>query len=196
MILYCATSNPGKLREFQLAAGHFGVRDAAIEVLPGLERIPAPDESGTTFEENAILKAVGYSRHTSGHVFADDSGLAVDALGGAPGVFSARYAGRGSTDAANRALLMENMRGRADRGARFICVVALARQSELLGTFTGVVEGLLLDHERGSGGFGYDPLFFFPPLGRTLAEIDEARKMDVSHRGKALAAMFRFLGLI
>lgn len=196
MILYCATSNPGKLREFQQAAAHFGARGAHVDVLPGLKQIPAPAETGSTFRENAILKAVGYSAHTAEYVFADDSGLAVDALAGAPGVYSARFAGEGATDAANNALLLAKMRGRSDRAARFVCVVALARAGSLIGTFDGVVEGALIEEERGDGGFGYDPLFYFPPFGCTLAEVDEARKMDVSHRGKALAAMFRSLGLI
>ena len=193
MKVYCATGNPGKLREFQLAARHFGLMDIELEIMPGLSEIQAPAETGSTFEENAILKAAYYSRLTDELVFADDSGLVVDALHGAPGVYSARYAGEGAGDKANNRLLIANMRGMTNRSCRFVCSIALARRGELAGTFRGVVAGELLEGERGDGGFGYDPLFYYPPLGCTLAQVDEARKMEVSHRGKALAGLFRFL---
>ncbi|MEZ5353700.1 MAG: RdgB/HAM1 family non-canonical purine NTP pyrophosphatase [Bryobacteraceae bacterium] len=190
MKLFCATKNPGKVREFQMAARHFGREtDLEIEMLPGLDAIDPPEETGSTFAENAALKAIYYSQFCDGTVFADDSGLAVDALNGAPGIYSARFAGEGAGDAENNALLMDRMRGQAVRSARFLCAIAVAREGKLLGTFEGAVEGEMLDAPRGRGGFGYDPLFFYPPFACTLAEVDEARKMNVSHRGKALAAM-------
>jgi len=189
-MIYCATGNPGKLREFRLAAEHFGVE---IEVLPGMERIPWCDEAGRTFQQNAILKAKYYGRRAPGLLFADDSGLEVEALEGAPGVVSARYAGPGATDAMNNALLLGNLRGRQNRRARFVCVIALADQGELVRTFRGMVEGEILEAPRGAGGFGYDPLFYYPPYGRSLAEVSAEEKLVVSHRGKALTALFRYL---
>jgi len=191
--LYCATTNPGKLREFRLAVKRFGRGDFEIETLPGLEGIEPPEEHGETFEENAIAKAVYYSRYAPGPLFADDSGLEVDALGGAPGVRSARFAGPGATDEENNRLLLERLRGVEDRTARFVCVTALAEKGRLLGTFRGTVEGRLLEAPRGENGFGYDPLFYYPPFRCTLAEVSGEKKLSVSHRGKALEAMLRWL---
>lgn len=191
MTVYCATGNPGKLREFRLAAERFAVE---ILELPDFKHLPACEETGRTFEENAILKARYYGRHAPGLLFADDSGLEVDALDGQPGVISARYAGPGATDAMNNALLLGNMRGRDNRSARFVCVIALANRGELIRTFRGVVEGEILDAPRGAEGFGYDPLFYFPPYGRSFGEVSADEKMAVSHRGKALTALFRYLG--
>lgn len=189
MKIFCASTNPGKLREFQQA-----LRDGVKwEPLPGLAFIPEPEESGATFEENAVLKALYYSNYCEGYLFVDDSGLEVDALGGAPGVYSARFAGPDTTDAANNALLLAKMRGVADRTARFVCVVALAEHGRLVRTFRGEVEGRLLDAPHGSNGFGYDPLFFYPPFGCTFAEVPLERKMEVSHRGKALGALREYL---
>ena len=186
MIVYCATSNPGKLREFQLAAPDFDVR-----ALP--KPIPPPDETGDTFEANAIGKAVAYGSHVSGHLFADDSWLVAMALGGAPGVISARYAGEHSTDAANNALLLENLRGVENRTARFVCVIALVNDGKLVKTFRGAMEGRVINEARGSGGFGYDPLFYCPEFGCTFGEASIEQKMQVSHRAQALAAMFTYL---
>jgi len=186
VIVYCATSNPGKLREFQLAAPDFDLRQ-----LP--RPVPPPEEVGATFEENAIGKAEYYGGLTNGYLFADDSGLEVDALGGAPGVHSARYAGPDATDAANNALLLENIREHADRSARFVCVIALVKDGKLVRTFRGAVEGRILDSPRGSGGFGYDPLFYYKPFGCTFGDAPIADKMRVSHRAQALDAMFTFL---
>ena len=186
MIVYCATSNPGKLREFQLAAPDFDVR-----ALP--KSVPPPEENGDTFEANAIDKAVAYGRHTEGYLFADDSGLEVDALSGAPGVHSARYAGDHATDAANNALLLERLQGVDNRTARFVCVIALVRDGKLVKTFRGAVEGHIIDEARGSGGFGYDPLFYCPAFGCTFGEATIEQKMQVSHRGLALADMFTYL---
>lgn len=193
MTLRCATSNPGKLRELRMAAGHFGFAEFTIEPLPALSALAPPPETAPTFEGNAEAKAVYYSLATEDPVFADDSGLVVDALDGAPGVYSARYAGEHATDAMNNELLLKRIRPHANRAARFVCVVALAQRGRLLGIFRGEVEGLILDDERGAGGFGYDPLFFYPPFGCTLAEVDADRKMNVSHRGKALLAMLTYL---
>jgi XTP/dITP diphosphohydrolase len=188
--VYCATGNAGKLREFRLAGERFGIE--VVEV-PGLRNIPPCEETGRTFQENAILKATYYGRHAPGLLFADDSGLEVDALEGAPGVFSARYAGPGASDAQNNALLLGNMRGRAERRARFVCVIALADRGELIRTFRGVVDGEILDEARGPEGFGYDPLFYYSPYKKSFGEVAVEDKMAVSHRGRALTAMFRYL---
>lgn len=186
MILYCATSNPGKLREFQTSAPDFDIR-----LLP--QSLPAPEEHGETFEANAAEKALYYGAHTDGYLFADDSGLEVDALGGAPGVYSARFAGPGASDGANNALLLDHLRGDLNRTARFVCVIALVRGRSLIKTFRGEVEGRILDAPRGPGGFGYDPLFYYEPFGCTFGEAAHDQKMLVSHRGKALQAMFTYL---
>ena len=187
--LYACSTNLGKLREFVLAAGP----DVDLEPLPDLKSVEPPEESGVTFEENAVIKALYYSRFTSELVFADDSGLAVDALGGEPGVYSARYSGPSASDVDNNRLLLERMQGKSGRRARFVCVIALAREGKLLGTFTGVVEGEILHHPRGANGFGYDPLFFCPALGATLAEVEGAAKFAISHRGNAVRAMLASL---
>jgi XTP/dITP diphosphohydrolase len=191
--VYCSSSNPGKLREFALAAGEFGELPFVVEPLPGLKEIRPPAENGDTFEENAAAKALYYSQFTSVLVFADDSGLEVDALAGAPGVCSARYAGRDASDEANNALLLERLAGSRDRRARFVCVLALAQAGHILGHFRGVVEGEMLQEARGRNGFGYDPLFFYPPLGCSFGEIAPAEKFRVSHRGQALRILFAHL---
>ena len=188
MTLYCATGNPGKLREFEMAAGQTDIR---VEMAPGFGDVPPCEETGVTFEENAILKAKYYGTLVRGLLFADDSGLEVDALGGNPGVYSARFAGPGSTDEANNRLLLERMRGVRERSARFICAIALVDDARLVGTFRAVVEGEILAEARGPNGFGYDPLFFYPPFGCSLGEAPADRKLQVSHRGKALRAMFQ-----
>jgi XTP/dITP diphosphohydrolase len=188
--VYCATSNPGKLREFQLAAPDFDVQQ-----LP--RPVPPPEEHGATFEETAVTKAEYYGSFVDGYLFADDSGLEVDALGGAPGVHSARYAAshlnREATDAENNELLLQRLTGITDRRARFVCVIALIKDGKLLHIFRGAVEGRILDAPRGSGGFGYDPLFYYPPFGCTFGEAFIGDKMLVSHRAQALEAMFTFL---
>lgn len=197
MHLFAATSNPGKLRDFAWAAqGHGGTEGVQIEPLPGLREIPAPAENEATFEGNAREKAIAYSRHAPGcMVLADDSGLEVDVLDGAPGVRSARYAeDLGSpadgleTDERNNAALLRALNGVSDvqRRGRYRCVLALARDGEVLRTAEGVVEGIVLSAPRGKGGFGYDPLFLVPELGVTMAEADPASRLSVSHRGRAL----------
>ncbi len=190
--LFCATGNPGKVREFRLLTGRAEVE---IELLPGFREIPPCDENGSTFEENAVIKARHYGRHAPGLLFADDSGLVVDALGGAPGVRSARFSGPLANDESNNRLLLEKLAGMENRAARFVCVIALVRDGELFGTYQGSVEGRILDEPRGTGGFGYDPLFFYPPFGCTFGEVEGERKFAVSHRGEALMKMLAGLRL-
>jgi XTP/dITP diphosphohydrolase len=188
--LHCATGNPGKLREFRLAAGHAPV---SIELIPGFRDLPPAVEDGATFEENAVKKALHYARDIDGLLFADDSGLEVDALGGAPGVYSARYSGPHATDESNNRLLLENLRGVEDRTARFVCALALVEGGAVRGVFRGAVEGRILDAPRGAAGFGYDPLFFYPPFDCTFGEATDELKFSVSHRGQALRAMLEAL---
>jgi XTP/dITP diphosphohydrolase len=189
MLLYAATKNEGKLREFLEASAHSPLKNLHIKPLPGLTEIEPPRETGSTFVENAVIKAQYYSRFSDSFVFAEDSGLEVDALEGAPGVYSARYAGEEAPDAENNALLLENLRGVEHRAARFVCVIALARQQQVLFTARGAVEGEILAEQRGHQGFGYDPLFFSPTFSRTFAEISQQEKFQVSHRGIAFRAL-------
>lgn len=191
MKLYCATTNPGKLREFQHAAREYGID---IEIVPGMREIAPPEESGKTFEENAALKAEYYSRHAQGPLFADDSGLEVDALGGEPGVRSARYAGDDASDEDNNRRLIEKLRGVENRAARFVCVIAVAEAGRAIGTFRGAVEGRIVDNAKGPNGFGYDPHFFHEPFGCTFGEATADMKMGASHRGQALRAMLARMG--
>ena len=190
MKIWCASGNPGKLREFRLAGELLNVD---VESLPDLKAIPAPEETGATFKENARLKAAYYSQFAPGLLFADDSGLAVDALGGEPGVYSARYAGEHATDEANNLLVLEKLRDKPHRTARFVCVVALAKGGEVVETFRGEVEGEMLHEARGPAGFGYDPLFYYPPFGCSFGEVDGEQKFAVSHRGNAVRAMLKYL---
>jgi XTP/dITP diphosphohydrolase len=192
-VLRCATTNPGKLREFNMAAGHFGFHHIEILALDGLKALPECVEDGLTFEQNAVKKALHYSAWCEEPLFADDSGLEVDCLAGAPGVYSARYSGPAATDESNNRLLLDNVRGEAVRTARFVCVIAAARKGKLIGTFRGAVEGRIVDDARGPNGFGYDPLFYYEPFGCTFGEADAAAKMNVSHRGQALKAMLTSL---
>lgn len=184
-ILYCATTNAAKVREFVDALRPW----YEVRQLPGIRTVEPPEETGVTFEENAALKAVYYSRFQDEPVFADDSGIEVDALNGQPGVYSARFAGEHATDADNNRLLLEKMAGVKNRAARFVCVIALAERGVVRETFRGTVEGELLPEPRGPHGFGYDPLFFYPPFGCSFGEAELARKTGVSHRGNALRAM-------
>jgi XTP/dITP diphosphohydrolase len=182
-----ATSNSGKLRDFAGAAAPHGV---AVASLPDFDSLPGVPEDGATFEANARKKAEHYSRFASGQlVLADDSGLEVDALGGAPGVLSARYAApspaANADDHANNVRLLRELSRATDRRARFVCVIAAARDGRTLAAFRGEAEGRILAAPRGSGGFGYDPLFFFPALGKTFAELTPQDKAGVSHRGAA-----------
>ena len=183
-----ATSNPGKLRDFAGAAAAHGITVAS---LPDFDSLPGVREDGATFEANARKKAEHYSRFAPGEiVLADDSGLEVDSLGGAPGVHSARYAATSpegnADDRANNVRLLHELSHAADRTARFVCVIAAARDGHTLSTFRGEARGRILDAPRGAGGFGYDPLFFFPALDKTFAELTAEEKAGVSHRGAAL----------
>lgn len=200
MRLLLATRNKNKTRQIALALeGRFIVTDLTSAECAGL---PEVEETGATFEENAVLKAVTISRLVDPEmlVLADDSGICVEALGGAPGVYSARFSGPSATDATNNAKLQEELArvgavNRSQRGAYYQCVLALARGGELLHTTEGRAEGWLLAEPRGTGGFGYDP--YFVPNGlepeRTFAELTDQEKLPFNHRGKALAAMLEHL---
>lgn len=201
--LQLATSNPGKLREFRLAAKDLGIK---ISGVPALDSVLACIEDGDTFEANARKKALYYSRFTAGLVFADDSGLTVDALGGAPGVYSARFAGPGATDEMNNQKLVRELAGVAECHrvrigsspftgfpGSYVCVIALAETGKLLGTVEGRVDGVIIETPRGRGGFGYDPYFFYPPLGKTFAQISARTKFTVSHRGDAFRKLLALL---
>ena len=190
--LLLASQNPGKLKEMrQLVAGLpwrvVGPREVGIT--------DAPDETGRTFLENAVLKARYYARRSGLLTVADDSGLAVDALDGGPGLHSARFGGNGASDADRNRLLLEKLSGVPweRRGARFTSAVAVARGDEVLFQAQESVEGVIADQERGRNGFGYDPLFFYPPFGTTFGEARPEDKDRVSHRGKAFARLRRFL---
>jgi XTP/dITP diphosphohydrolase len=193
MTIRCATTNPGKLREFGLIFAHYGLGRFDLQPLEGLRSMAAPEETEVTFAANAALKACYYSTFTEDLLFADDSGLVVDALRGAPGVYSARYAGPAATDAENNAKVLAALALSEDRTARFVCSIALAQSGKLLGTFTEEVEGWLTEEARGAYGFGYDPLFYYEPFGGTFGETAPERKLLVSHRGKALARLIREL---
>lgn len=195
--LHIATTNPGKLRDFAAAAAAHNI---AIEPLPNLAAIAAPPEDEPTFEGNARSKALYYSRLAPDLiVLADDSGLEVDALHGAPGVRSARYAGDALAsadtglpqDQRNNQRLIAELKSvpEKERAARYRCVLAIARGNRMLLTAHGAVEGVILNAPRGTGGFGYDPLFYLPQLQRTMAEIDLATKHTLSHRGRALQSL-------
>ena len=189
-----STRNAHKLVEIrQILGPSFELLD--LSSIPALGEV---EETGTTFEENAALKALAASAHFGGWVLADDSGLEVDALGSAPGVRSARFSGEGATDVTNRALLLEKLAAvPADqRSARFRCVIALARGGEVLAHFSGAVEGAIIQSEKGEGGFGYDPLFVPEGFGETFAELGAETKNRLSHRGRALAGLKSWPGWV
>jgi XTP/dITP diphosphohydrolase len=230
--LFLASSNPGKLREFREAAG---VRGVTVEALPGFAQLPACIEDGTTFEENARKKAIYYSQNSPGWVFADDSGICVDALAGAPGIYSARFAGPRATDEQNNQRLLAEIHqlevearhgvplqpplnrnskfedrdlisssrvsifefrisdARGNRAAHYICVIALAEKGQILAVVEGRADGMIIEEPMGTGGFGYDPYFYYPPLGKTFAEIGPEEKFAVSHRGEAFRKLLDFL---
>jgi XTP/dITP diphosphohydrolase len=192
--LYVASSNPGKLREFRALAGPAG-ESVDLAFIPIFDSIAVFEEIWPTFAENAAGKALYYSQYADGVVIADDSGLVVPALGGAPGVLSARYAGPEASDEERVQKVLDEMRGKTgkDRQARFVCVVAVAESGKMRGLFSASAEGILLDEPRGQDGFGYDPIFFFPALGKTYAEISREEKNLHSHRGKAFHKALHFL---
>src|SRR5262249_42564164 len=194
LAIYLATSNPGKITDFKAAAANLGV---TVQTVPGFERLEQAVEDGATFEENACIKAEHYSRLAPGAlVVADDSGLVVDALNGAPGVHSARYAAvvkggatsnLNSSDAENNSLLIEQLKRlpQSDRTGKFVCAIAVAKDGTTVETFYGEDRGELLTSPCGTYGFGYDPLFYFPELNKTFAELPPEEKARYSHRGKA-----------
>ena len=197
--LFVATTSQGKLADFREAAEEYQI---AIDPVPGLRTIPAPQENGPTFEANAIAKAIYYSGFAPNElVVADDSGLEVDALDGAPGVRSARFAAdtgltdspdaNDNTDVWNNIVLLQKLDGipMEKRTARYRCVLAAARDGELVMTAEGAVEGLILEAPHGTGGFGYDPLFYLPDLDQTMADLDISVKFAISHRGLAFAEL-------
>jgi XTP/dITP diphosphohydrolase len=202
--LYAATTSQGKLRDFRTAAETHLI---AIDPLPALATIPAPEENGVTFAANATLKAVYYSRFAPGQlVLADDSGLEVDALRGEPGVRSARFAAdvgvvdspdapTDNTDVWNNMVLLQRLAGvpASQRTARYHCVLVAARDGLPFHTAHGTVEGMILEAPRGTGGFGYDPLFYLPELDRTMAQLDLETKLSLSHRGRAIQALLDML---
>jgi len=194
LAIVLASRNAKKLKELDRIAKAAGldVRFLPLDLYPD---VPTAPEDEATFAGNARAKALWYARATDQICLADDSGLEVDALGGAPGVHSARYAGPDATDAANRAKLLAALRDvpEARRGARFRCAIALADEEGVIFEADGATEGAILAAERGAGGFGYDPLFLSAELGRTFAEADPVEKDRVSHRGRALAALLDFL---
>ena len=190
--LLLASSNAGKLREYRvMAAG----RAMDLDLLPHFADLPPFPEDAPTFAENAAGKALHFSKYhnsresalTEEIVLADDSGLVVPALGGAPGVHSARYAGPDASDAKRIAKLLREMRGMTGeaRRARFVCVVAAARQGQMLAVLSDLAEGIITNEPHGKGGFGYDPVFYFPAHGKTFAELSQVEKNKASHRGKA-----------
>jgi XTP/dITP diphosphohydrolase len=223
LVLYLASTNRGKLREFSEAAD----QGISVQPLPDIEDLPRCLEDGATFEQNAREKARHYSAYAEGPVFADDSGICVDALGGAPGVYSARFAAfetvgpsfGGSTppagaiavssttagrsqavsarnvNAANNARLLRELQGVPPerRTAHYLCAIVLAQSGRVLKVTEGRADGVLLETPRGSGGFGYDPYFYYPPLRKTFAELSPEEKHAVSHRGQAFRKLLDYL---
>lgn len=190
--LLLASQNPGKLNEMRLLVEGLPFRVLGPRDL-GLSE--SPDETGETFLENATIKALAYARLSGLLTVADDSGLSVDALGGAPGLYSSRFGGEGASDLDRNLLLLEKLRDvpRERRGARFTSAVTAAREGEVLFQAQESVEGTIAEEMRGGNGFGYDPLFFYPPYGRTFGEVTRPEKDRVSHRGKAFARLRAFL---
>ncbi|MGH9345526.1 MAG: non-canonical purine NTP pyrophosphatase [Terriglobia bacterium] len=213
--LYLASLNQGKLREFRKAAGSSNI---TVEQVPGIESFPACVEDGATFEANARKKALHYAALTRGLVFADDSGLSVDALGGDPGIYSARFSGPSPTDESNNQKLMSELRritasqpggsgaGKVNAPAdvpplmsfggfpsHYTCVIALAEAGNCLAVTEGRVDGIIIESPQGEGGFGYDPYFYYPPFRKTFAEISAEEKFAVSHRGIAFRMLVDYL---
>ena len=194
--LYLASSNPGKLAEFRVLARRAQPETPlALELLPEFDSFPSFAEDEPTFAENALGKALHYSQFQEGLVFADDSGLVVPALGGAPGVHSARYAGPAATSADRNAKLLTELRGKSgeERAAHFVCVIALAQRGRAAAIVSARVGGVILESPRGTGGFGYDQVFYFPALDKAFAELSADEKNEHSHRGKAFR---RLLGVL
>ncbi len=190
--LWLATTNAGKVREYRALAATAGL---ILETPPQMARLPAFPEDAPTFAENAAGKALHYSRLLEAPVLAEDSGLVVPALGGAPGPRSARLAGPGASDADRIQKLLELLRARADadRSSRFVCVLALAEGGKIRAVFSDFVAGRILEAPQGESGFGYDPIFWYEPLGRSFAQLSLEEKNAVSHRGRAFRKLAAFL---
>jgi XTP/dITP diphosphohydrolase len=194
--LYLASSNPGKLAEYRALAGRPQPSASIdLELVPSFDLLPPFEENEPTFAENAAGKALHYSRLREGPVLADDSGLVVPSLGGAPGVHSARYAGPAATNAERISKLLGELTGKAgcERRAYFVCAMAVAKCGRASAIVTDRVHGEILEAPRGAGGFGYDPVFYFPPFRKTFAEISAQEKNEHSHRGKAFHKLLGFL---
>ena len=187
MKLVLASKNRHKLTEMQTILGQLGL-EVVLESEVGVD--VDVDETGVTFMENALLKAKAVCEASGMAAIADDSGLEVMALDGRPGIYSARYA---ENDKARRAKLLAELEGVADRSARFVCVLAIAFNGEVIETFEGVMEGTIIDAPRGENGFGYDPIFYYPPMGMSTAEMAPEDKNQVSHRGNALKVFYEKL---
>ena len=193
--LFLASSNPGKLAEYRALAAAHATLPIEIELIADFDALPAFEENAPTFAENAAGKVLHYSRLRDGLILADDSGLVVPALGGAPGVHSARYAGSNATNPQRIEKLLREMQGKpeVERAAYFICAIALAEPGRAMAIITDRVDGEILEAPRGAGGFGYDPVFYFPALGKTFAEIPAEEKNQLSHRGKAFRRLLTAL---
>lgn len=194
MKLLLATTSRGKLREQRVSLESVGVK---VETLESWPDIVPPEEHGPTFLDNAAAKAIYYSRATGVTAVGEDSGLVIDALDGQPGIHSARWLGRDTTYEVKNAQVLERLAGLAlqERTARYVSAVALAEGERIVFTTEATCEGRIATEPSGSGGFGYDPIFFYPPLGKTLAELSPVEKDAISHRGKAMAALREFLAL-
>ncbi len=182
-VLVLATHNKGKKREYELLFKKYPIE---VKGFSGLKGIPKIEEEGSTFEEIAKRKAQSASKILGVPTLADDSGLVVEALDGAPGIFSARYAGELSDDYQNNLKLLEEMRGKENRNATFVCSIAIAKPAGQVLNYTGRCPGIILNELRGANGFGYDPLFYYPPFSRTFAQLSVEEKSRVSHRGQAM----------
>jgi XTP/dITP diphosphohydrolase len=192
MLLAVATTNPGKIREIRHVLDGANIE---VRTLADYPPVPEPHETGATFFENARLKALYYAAHTGELTVAEDSGLLIDELGGAPGVNSARYLGDQATYPQRFEHIYRELaaRGRPDSTARFICALVLVKDGRILFEAEGRVEGRIAPEPRGTNGFGYDPIFFYPPYGRTLADVDNDRKLAVAHRGHAFRQLREYL---
>jgi XTP/dITP diphosphohydrolase len=198
--LYLASGNPGKVEEFRALARGAEVSAAALaqtelELAPWYDSLPGFEEDAPTFAENALGKALHYSRGRDEFVFADDSGLVVPALGGAPGVRSARYGGPGASSTERNAKLLGELRGKSgsERAAHFVCAIALVAHGKAVAVVSDRVDGVISEAARGAGGFGYDPVFYLPELGKSVAELSGEQKNAHSHRGKAFRRLLNLL---
>lgn len=183
IVLVLATRNKGKKREFELLFNRLPVE---IKGVSEFQKIPELEEEGSTFEEIAINKAKFVSKALDLPAIADDSGLMVEALNGAPGIFSARYAGKSATDGQNSRKLLQKMEGKENRNAFFVCSIAISKPTGQVLTYTGRCSGIILHEPAGTNGFGYDPFFYYSPLGKTFAQLSVEEKSRVSHRGQAM----------